>query len=111
MYGGGRNVRHVHGDPAHTCWSPRLTGRALAELVAAAGEGRGFGGVSGKFDGFVVGGARLSAVPESAQQVGAGRVVDVVVGQLLLKAVDGCQRDLRAVEFGEGDGPVQGDDR
>jgi hypothetical protein len=38
-------------------------------------------------------------------------MVGVVAGQLVLETVDGRQCHLRAVEFGDRDGPVEGDDR
>jgi hypothetical protein len=38
-------------------------------------------------------------------------VVGVIAGQLVLETVDGRQRHFRAVKLGDGDGPVEGDDR
>ena len=47
--------------------------------------------------------------PSRRQQVGTGRVVGVITGQLVLETVDGRQRHLRAVRLGDRDGPVEGD--
>ena len=44
---------------------------------------------------------------QPAQQVGAGRMVGVIAGQLVLKTVGGRQRHLRAVKLGDRDGPVE----
>src|ERR1700757_1309975 len=44
-------------------------------------------------------------------RVGGARGVGVIAGQPLLETVDGRQRHLRAVKFGDRDGPVEGDDR
>ena len=85
--------------------------RALPELVAAACQVGGLGGVACQFDGFVVRCARLLAAAQPAQQVGAGRMVGVIAGQLVLKTVDGRECHLRAVKLGDRDGPVEGDDR
>src|SRR5215472_12035508 len=85
--------------------------RALPELVAAACQVGGLGGVARQLDGFVVRRARLLTAAQSAQQVGAGRMVGVIAGQLALKTVDGRQCHLRAVKLGDRDGPVEGDDR
>ena len=60
---------------------------------------------------FVVRRARLLAAAKPPEQVGASRVVGVVAAQLVLQAVDGRQRHLRAVELGDRDGPVEGDYR
>jgi hypothetical protein len=38
-------------------------------------------------------------------------MVGVIAGQLVLKTVDGGQCHVRAVELGDRDGPVEGDDR
>ena len=84
---------------------------ALPQLVAAAGQVGGLGGVARQLDGFVVRRARLLAAAQPAQQVGAGRMVGVIAGQLVLETVDGRQCHLRAVELGDRDGPVEGDDR
>src|SRR3984957_13027041 len=48
---------------------------------------------------------------QPAQQVGAGRVVGVIVAQLVLETIDARQRHLWAVELGDRDGPVEEDDR
>jgi hypothetical protein len=85
--------------------------RALPQLVAAACQVGDLRGVARQLDGFVVGRARLLAAAQPAQQVGAGRVVGVIAGQLVLKTVDGRQCHLRAVNLGDRDGPVEGDDR
>src|SRR5450755_3620388 len=85
--------------------------RALPQLVAAACQVGGLGGVACQLDGFAVGRARLLTAAEPAQQLGAGRMVGVIAGQLVLKTVDGRQCHLRAVELGDRDGPVEGDDR
>jgi hypothetical protein len=45
--------------------------RALPQLVTAAGQVGGLGGVANEVDGFVVGRARLLAAAQPAQQVGA----------------------------------------
>jgi hypothetical protein len=50
-------------------------------------------------------------VAEPAQQIGAGGVVGVIAGQLVLKAVDGRRCHLQAVKLGDRDGPVEGDDQ
>jgi hypothetical protein len=84
---------------------------ALPQLVAAAGQVGGLGAVARQLDGFVVGRARLVPTAQPAQQVGAGGVVGVIAGQPVLKTVDGCECHLRAVELGDRDGPVEGDDR
>ena len=55
--------------------------------------------------------ARDGWLQPSAQQVGAGRMVGVVAGQLALEAVHGRQCHLGAVKLGDRDGPVEGDDR
>ena len=52
-----------------------------------------------------------STAAQPAQQVGAGRMVGVIAGQRVLETVDGRQCHLRAVELGDRDGPVEGDDR
>jgi hypothetical protein len=85
--------------------------RALPELVAAACQVGGLGGVARYLDGFVVRRARLLSAAQPAQQVGAGRMVGVIAGQLVLETVDGRQRHFRAVKLGDRDGPVEGDDR
>src|SRR5829696_585004 len=87
------------------------TGRALPQLVAAACQVGGLGSVARQLDGFFVGRAPLLTAAQPAQQVGAGRMVGVIAGQLVLETVDGRQCHLRAVEFGDRDGPVEGDDR
>ena len=63
--------------------------RALPELVAAACQVGGLGGVARQFDGLVVRRARLLTAAQPAQQVGAGRMVGVIAGQLVLKTADG----------------------
>src|SRR5215467_14451196 len=85
--------------------------RALPELVAAACQEGDLGGVARQLDGFVVRRARLLTAAQSAQQVGACRMVGVVVGQRVLEMFDGRQCHRRAVELGDRDGPVEGDDR
>ena len=85
--------------------------RALLQLVAAACQVGGLGGVARQLNGFVVRRARLKTAAQPAQQIGAGRMVGVIAGQLVLKTVDGRQSHLRAVELGDRDGPVEGDDR
>src|SRR5580693_3436578 len=85
--------------------------QALPQLGAAACQVGGLGGVACQLDGFVVRRARLVAAAQAAQQVGAGRMVGVVAGQLVLETVDGRQCYLRAVKLGDRDGPVEGDDR
>src|SRR5712691_2789599 len=85
--------------------------RALPQLVAAACQVGGLGGVAGQLDGFAVRRTRLLTAAQPAQQVGAGRMVGVIAGQLVLKTVDGRQCHLRAVKLGHRDGPVEGDDR
>src|SRR5260370_23792410 len=64
--------------------------RALPQLVAAACQVGDLGGVARQLDGFVVRGARLVTAAQPAQQVGAGRMVGVIAGQLVLKTIDGC---------------------
>src|SRR5687768_7888849 len=85
--------------------------RSLSQLVAAAGQVGSLGGVARQLDGFVVRGARLLTTAQPAQQVGAGRVIGVIAGQLVLETVDGCQCHLRTVELGDRDGSVEDDDR
>jgi len=85
--------------------------QALSQLVAAACQVGDLGGVARQLDGFVVRRARLLTAAQPAQQVGAGRMVGVIAGQLVLKTVDGRQCHLRAVKLGHRDGPVEGDDR
>src|SRR5258707_3520929 len=84
---------------------------ALPQLVAAACQVGDLGGVARQLDGFVVRRARLLTAAQPAQQVGAGRMVGVISGQLVLETVDGRQRHFRAVKLGDRDGPVEGDDR
>lgn len=55
--------------------------------------------------------ARLLTAAQPAQQVGAGRMVGVIAGQLVLKTVGRRQCHLRAVKLGDRDGPIEGDDR
>jgi hypothetical protein len=38
-------------------------------------------------------------------------VAGAIAGQLGLKTIDGRQRYLRAIQLGDRDGPVEGDDR
>ena len=83
----------------------------LPQLVAAACQVGGLGGVARQLNGFVVRRARLLTAAQPAQQVGAGHVVSVIAGQLGRETVDGRQRHLRAVKLGDRDGPVEGDDR
>jgi acyl-CoA synthetase (AMP-forming)/AMP-acid ligase II len=83
----------------------------LPQLVAAACQVGGLGGVARQLNGFVVRRARLLTAAQPAQQVGAGHVVGVIAGQLGLETIDGRQRHLRAVKLGDRDGPVEGDDR
>src|SRR6266542_6148236 len=85
--------------------------RPLPQLVAAACQVGGLGGVARQLDGFVVRRARVLTAAQPAQQVGAGRMVGVIAGQRVLKTVDGRQCHLRAVKLGHRDGPVEGDDR
>ncbi len=85
--------------------------RALPQLVAAACQVGGLGGVARQLDGFVVRRARVLAAAKPAQRVGAGRMVGVIAGQLVLETVDGRQCHFRAVKLGDRDGPVEGDDR
>src|ERR1700722_16834919 len=84
---------------------------ALPQLVAAAGQVGDLAGVARQLDGLVVRRARLLTAAQPAQQVGAGAMVGVIAGQLVLQTVDDRQRPLRAVELGDRDGPVEGDDR
>jgi hypothetical protein len=63
--------------------------RALSQLVAAACQVGGLGGIARQLDGFVVRRARLLTAAQPAQQVGAGRMVGVIAGQPVLKTVDG----------------------
>src|SRR6516162_3413669 len=101
------------------CWSSRQilavppvgTEWCLPQLVAAACQVGALGRVARQFDGLVVRGARHLTAAQSAQQVGAGRMVGVITGQLVLKTVDSRQCHLRAVKLGDRDGPVEGDDR
>src|ERR1035438_10244556 len=97
----------------HRGQAPLCTGfrRALPQLVAAACQVGGLGGVARQLDGFAVRRARLLTAAQTAQQGGARRVVGVIAGQLVLKMVDGRQCHLRAVKLGDRDGPVEGDDR
>jgi hypothetical protein len=80
----------------------RFTSR---RLVAAADEVRRLSGVAGQPDGPVVGRPRLLAAAQPAQQVGAGAVDGVVA--LQRQTVHLRQRDLRAVELGDRDRPVE----
>src|SRR6201987_1146905 len=81
--------------------------RALPQLVAAACQVGGLGGVARELDGVVVCRARLLTAAQPAQQFGPSRVVGVIAGQLLLEAVDGRQCHLRAVKLGDRDRPVE----
>ena len=85
--------------------------RALPQLVAAACQVGDLGGVARQLDGFVVRRAGLLTAAQPAQQVGVGRMVGVIAGQLVLKTDDGRQCHFRAVKLGHRDGPVEGDDR
>src|SRR5262245_62304725 len=80
---------------------------ALPELVAAACQIGGLGGVAGQLDGLVVRRARPLAPAQPSEEVGAGRMVGVVPGQRVLETVDGRQCHLRAVELGDRDRPVE----
>jgi hypothetical protein len=82
-----RAARSISGRPP-LAWD--RDSRALPQLVAAACQAGGLGGVARQLDGFVVRRARLVAAAQPAQQVGAGRVVGVIAGQLVLKTVDGA---------------------
>ncbi len=82
---------------------PQTSSPALAAEVGA------FGRVLGGVDRGVVGVLRLSASTEPAQQVGAGGVPRVVLGER--QPVDQREGDLRAVQLGDGDRAVEGDDR
>jgi hypothetical protein len=62
-------------------------------------------GVARQLDGFVVRRARLLSAAQPAQQV---CMVGVIVGQLVLKTVDGRQCHLCAIKLGDRDGPVEG---
>ncbi len=84
---------------------------ALPQLVAAACQVGGLGGVARQLDGFVIRRARLLTAAQPAQQVGAGRMVEVIAGQPVLKTVDGRQCHLGTVKLGDRDSPVEGDDR
>src|ERR1700733_835162 len=88
-----------------------VTGRELPQFIPAACQVGPLSGVARQFDGFVVRRARLLTAPQPAQQVGAGRMVGVIAGQLFIKTVEDRQRHFRAVKLGDRDGPVEGDDR
>src|SRR5438105_15347209 len=75
----------------------RISARTLSQLVAAARQVGGLGGVARQLDGLVVGRARLLTAAQPAQQVGAGGMVDVITGQPVPKTVDGRQCHLRAI--------------
>jgi hypothetical protein len=75
-------------------------------MVAAACQVGGLGDVARQLDGFVVHPARLLAAAQPAQQLGAGRLVGVIAGQLVLKAVDGRQCRLQAVKLGDRPAPI-----
>src|SRR5215831_3192998 len=102
--------RQSHGGSAG--WPPRASCTpALPQLVAAACQIRDLGRVACQVDGLVVRRARLLTAAEPTQQVGAGRMVGVIAGQLALQPVDSRQCHLRAVKLGDRDGAVEGDDR
>src|ERR1022692_714428 len=108
--GVGRCTGCARGLAAGGAASMHLT-RALRQLVAAACQVGGLGGVARELNGLVVRRARLLTAAEPTQHVGAGRMVGVIAGQFVLKTVDGRQRYLRAVKLGDRDGPVEGDNR
>src|SRR5262249_57108240 len=69
------------------------------------------GGVARQRDRLVVCRARRLTAAQPAQQVGAGRMVSVISGQRVRETVDGRERHPRAVELGDRDRAVEGDDR
>src|SRR5215218_3390063 len=78
------------------------------QLVAAAIQVRGFGGVVDEGEGGVVRRPGGVGAAEAAQQLGAGDVPGVVAVEG--EPVDGGQADGGAVKLGDGDGAVQLDD-
>ena len=95
-------------DPTSVRARCGASGLRPGQLVAAAGEVGGLGGVPGQVDGSVVRCPRLLRSAQPSQEVGPGGVVGVVGRQPVGEAVDRGQRHLGAVEFGDGDGAVQG---
>ncbi len=87
-------IIRIPGPPARSASGkvkmPIRTG-ALSQLVAAACQGGGLGGVARQLYGFVARCARLLTAAQSAQQVGAGRMVGVIAGQPVLETVDSRQ--------------------
>ena len=78
---------------------------AKGYVVAATDQICNLRGVAGQRDGAVVRRPRLLAVALPAQQFGAGGVECVVA--LQRQSVDLRQRDLRPIELGDGDRPVE----
>src|SRR5262249_28452316 len=85
--------------------------QALPQLVAAAGQVGGLGGVARQRDGLVVRRARRLTAAPPAPQGGAGRMVGGIAGPPVLKKGDSRQWPPPARQLGDGDGPVEGDDR
>src|SRR5579863_6980834 len=77
----------------------------LIEAVAAGGEEGALGRVPGQYDGLVVGRRGVGAAAEAAQQVGPGRVVQVVAVQV--QRVDLRERGGGAVGLGQRDRAVE----
>jgi hypothetical protein len=84
---------------------------ALPQLVAAACQVRGHGGIAGQIDGLVVRSARISAAVQPAQQVGTRGMEGVIPVQFRFEAIHDRECRFWPVEFGDRDGPVEGDDR
>src|SRR5687768_8956540 len=74
-----RNVVLVGSGVTPRDSAPAPTQRGpLSQLVASAAQVCDLSGVPRQLDGFVIGGARLLAAAQPAQQIGPGRMVGVI---------------------------------
>src|SRR5438874_798182 len=104
-----RNVGSGLGGPAPGTSTGPTPASSPAGGGGAAFQERAFRGVGRQACGRVVGGGRLGVTPEAHEQVGPGRVVEVVLGQG--EGVDLGQRRCRPLDLGQGHRAVQGHHR
>ena len=88
---------------------PEAAPRAAREREAADGPATGLGTRvrprSGAVDGRLVPGRRLGAAAQAAQQVGADRVIQVIIAEI--QVIHDGERRGRAIDLGDRDRPVQ----
>ena len=82
-----------------------------ASLCSAAGQVGGLGGVDRERDRPIVGVAGFGRAAHESQQLRARGVEGVMLVKCAREALDHGERHVGRVQFGDGDRPVQRDDR